>query len=89
MCFLVLFVANIASADITTGLVLHLEFENNLLDSTANNNNGTKMGVGAATYDTHSGFGKYLNLDGTDDYVLVLDDDTLDFGSGSYAGTKC
>ena len=81
---LVLFVANIAAADITTGLQLYLDMEDDLLDDTANNNDGTKQGVGAATYvaSYNSSLGKAISLDGSDDYVSVADDATLDMGSG-------
>ena len=80
---LVLFVANIASADITTGLQLYLDMEDDLLDGTANNNDATKGGAGAATYvaSVDSFRGKGLAMDGVDDYALVAHDASIEFGT--------
>ncbi len=60
------------------GLVGLWHFDGDADDSTVNANDGTITG---ASWTTSGMFGKALSFDGTDDYVLVLDDDTLSPGS--------
>jgi len=50
-------------------------------DSSGNNNDGTLMG---GTSWTSGKFGNSLSFDGSNGYVLVADDDTLDFGTGDF-----
>jgi len=58
------------------------EFEGDANDS-AGNNHGTFMGGANIISDVNRGL--VLNLDGIDDYVEVADDDSLDFGTGSFS----
>lgn len=62
--------------DLTTGLVLHLEFENNVLDSSLEGNDGTASG--SPTYTTEfAGLGQAINMDGVDDVVTITQDASI------------
>ena len=66
--------------DTDPGLVGLWHFDDNALDSSVNSNDGEVYG---ATY-VDGNFGKALIFNGADDYVLVADDATLDFGTGDF-----
>jgi len=53
-------------------------------DSTANANHANIQQVTSQNNTDPNGVGYYPYFDGIDDYVGVLDDDTLDFGSGDF-----
>ena len=65
-------------------LVGHWKFEEpngTIYDETANNNDGTYNG---ALYQQTGQFNYALGFDGTDDFVNVADDASLDFGTGDF-----
>lgn len=71
-------VVSTASADITTGLIGHWKFDDNLTDSGSIGVNGAKQGAGAADYLSGSPYAvgqaatnKAIHLDGVDDYISL------------------
>jgi hypothetical protein len=75
-------------ADLTTGLVGYWNFDEGsgtiANDLSGNNNDGTIFdgATPGATWTSSGVYGGALSFDGTNDYVLVPDDDSLDLSSG-------
>lgn len=69
---------NTLPIDLTNGLVAHYKFEENFLDETQNQNNGTQNGEVVFAIDRH-GTGKALKFDGIDDVIVVPHKPILQF----------
>lgn len=85
--FLLLFFLSFYSAfsqDIESGLVAYYPLDGDATDQSGNNLDGTIFGA-VSTSDRFGLPNTALNFDGEDDYILVEDDDLLDFGTGTFA----
>ncbi len=65
------------------GLVAHYPFNGNANDESGNGNDGTVLGAALAT-DRFGNINKAYTFDGTDDYISVNEDSTLEFGTGDF-----
>jgi hypothetical protein len=83
ICFFICMSHQSSWADLTTGLVGYWNFDEGsgatANDLSGNNNDGTITG---ATWTSSGMYGGALNFDGTNDYVMVPDDDSLDLSGG-------
>jgi len=74
--------------DLNSGLVGHWTFDgpdmtSNVADRSGNGNDGRLVGQ-TATTTVRGVLGQALEFDGSDDYVFVADDASLDFGTGNF-----
>ncbi|MCH2379663.1 MAG: hypothetical protein MK236_09615, partial [Pedosphaera sp.] len=67
--------------DLKKGLVAYYPFNGNAKDESGNGNDGEVKGATLAK-DRHGEDEKTYSFDGQDDYILVPDSDSLDFGTG-------
>ena len=82
-CFLLIFlylspVPSVFAGPVTDGMVAYWQFDGSADDSSGRGNNGTLQGDASFIALTPS-FNQSLYLDGSGDYVIVADDDDLDF----------
>lgn len=79
-----------ASGALASGLVGHWTFDArdlliNVADSSGSGNKGEIKGQ-AATTTAIGVFGQAIDFDGSDDYITMGDQNSLDFGTGDFAG---
>ena len=73
---------SIARADLTSGLVAYYPFDGNASDMSGNGNDGTVNGATPGA-DRHGASGKAYGFDGSNDYIQMGNDDSLNVSSSS------